>query len=94
MPSSHSELAGLLQNLNLATENGYLNLAGVLLFAQKTELIVPEFVVKAVCYPGTSVHVSDYMDTEEYAGPLPRLFEGVFAFIMRNLRKIQAGNGL
>lgn len=94
LPSSHSELAGLLQNLNLATENGYLNLAGVLLFAQKTELIVPEFVVKAVCYPGTSVHVSDYMDTEEYAGTLPRLFEGVFAFIMRNLRKIQAGNGI
>jgi ATP-dependent DNA helicase RecG len=38
--------------------------------------------------------VSDYIDTEDFSGPLPDMFKGAMAFVMRNLRKIQAGKGV
>ena len=71
-----------------------MNLAGVLLFAEQPEWIVPQFVVKAIRYPGNKIHVTDYLDTEDYSGPLPKIFEGALAFVMRNLHKVQAGRGV
>jgi ATP-dependent DNA helicase RecG len=93
-PDSPAELTRLLQNMNLATDDGRLNLAGVLLFAEQPEWIVPQFVVKAIRYPGNKIHATDYLDTEDFSGPLPKLFEGALAFVMRNLHKIQAGRGV
>ena len=93
-PDSRAELVRLLQNMNLATESGMLNLAGVLLFAEKPELIKPQFVVKAIKFPGNQIHVSDYEDTEDFVGPLSKIFEDTLAFVMRNLHKIQAGRGV
>lgn len=93
-PDSPAELTLLLQNMNLATDDGMLNLAGVLLFAEQTEWIVPQFVVKAIRYPGNRIHATDYLDTEDFSGPLPKLFEGALAFVMRNLHKVQAGRGV
>jgi ATP-dependent DNA helicase RecG len=89
-----AELTRLLQNMNLATDDGRLNLAGVLLFAEQPEWIVPQFVVKAIRYPGNKIHATDYLDTEDFSGPLPKLFEGALAFVMRNLHKVQAGRGV
>ncbi len=40
-PDSKKELTKLLQNMNLATDKGGLNLAGALLFAEKPEMIKP-----------------------------------------------------
>lgn len=93
-PDSSTELTRLLQNMNLATDDGRLNLAGVLLFAEQPEWIVPQFVVKAIRYPGNKIHTTDYLDTEDFSGPLPKLFEGTLAFVMRNLHKVQAGRGV
>lgn len=93
-PDSPDELTRLLQNMNLATDDGRLNLAGVLLFAEQPEWIVPQFVVKAIRYPGNRIHATDYLDTEDFSGPLPKLFEGALAFVMRNLHKVQAGRGV
>ena len=93
-PASPSDLSRLLQNMNLATDDGRLNLAGVLLFAEQPEWIVPQFVIKAIRYPGDKIHATDYLDTEDFAGPLPKLFEGALAFVMRNLHKVQAGRGV
>jgi len=93
-PDSPDELTRLLQNMNLATDDGWLNLAGVLLFAEQPEWIVPQFVVKAIRYPGNKIHATDYLDTEDFSGPLPKLFEGALAFVMRNLHKVQAGRGV
>ncbi len=93
-PDSSDELIRLLQNMNLATDDGRLNLAGVLMFAERPEWIVPQFVVKAIRYPGNKIHATDYLDTEDFSGPLPKLFEGVLAFVMRNLHKVQAGRGV
>lgn len=93
-PEDAAERLRLLQNLNLATDEGQLNLAGLLLFGERPERVKPQFVVKAIRYPGTEIHESDYVDTEDFEGPLPKLFEGALAFVMRNLRKVQAGRGV
>ena len=93
-PDSSTELTRLLQNMNLASDNGMLNLAGVLMFAERPEWIKPQFVVKAIRYPGNKIHVSEYLDTEDFAGPLHKIFEDSLAFVMRNLHKVQAGRGV
>jgi ATP-dependent DNA helicase RecG len=93
-PDSAKERLKLLQNMNLATDDGKLNLAGVLLFAERPEWIKPQFIVKAIRYPGNDIHVSDYLDTEDFTGPLSRIFDDSMAFVMRNLHKVQAGRGV
>ena len=93
-PDAVEERLTLLQNMNLATDSGMLNLAGVLLFAERPEWIKPQFIVKAIRYPGNAIHVSDYLDSEDFVGPLPQQFTGALAFVMRNLHKVQAGQGV
>lgn len=94
LPDDPDELQRLLQSMNLATGDGMLNLAAVLLFTQHPEWIKPQFIVKAVRYPGNAIHVSEYFDTEDFSGPLERIFDDAMAFIMRNLHKVQAGRGV
>ncbi len=93
-PTSPADELKLLQNMNLAADNGKLNLAGLLLFGERPERIKPQFCIKAVRYPGNDIHVSEYLDTEDFEGPLPKLFEGAMAFVLRNLHKVQAGQGV
>ena len=93
-PEARAQRLRLLQNMNLATDDGVLNLAGVLLFAERPEWIKPQFVVKAIRYPGNAIHVDKYLDTEDFSGPLRKVFDDAMAFIMRNLRKVQAGRGV
>jgi len=50
-PKSQPELMRLLQNMSLATDEGMLNLAGVLLFAERPEWIKPLFIVKPFVIP-------------------------------------------
>ncbi len=45
-PESLQDRLRLLQNMSLATDEGQLNLAGVLLFAERPQWIKPQFVVK------------------------------------------------
>lgn len=94
LPDAPADLMQLLQNMNLATDDGNLNLAGVLMFAERPEWIAPQFVVKAIRYPGNQIHPSTYIDTEDFAGPFPKIFSDAQAFIMRNLHKTQAGRGV
>lgn len=93
-PDLSDDLIRLLQNMNLATDSGVLNLAGVLMFAERPEWIVPQFVVKAIRYPGNEIHANAYVDTEDFFGPLRKVFDGALSFIMRNLHKVQAGRGV
>ncbi len=94
LPRNPAERLRLLKNMNLATEEGVLNLACLLLFGEQPERFKPQFVVKAVSYPGNSFHVTTYEDTEDFAGPFRQVFEGALGFVLRNLRKIQAGQGI
>jgi len=93
-PRTDEELVRLLQNMSLATEDGMLNLAGVLLFAERPEWIKPLFIAKAIRYPGNAVHSTEYLDSEEFSGTLGKIFADSLAFIMRNLRKVQSGHGV
>jgi ATP-dependent DNA helicase RecG len=94
LPRSAKDLARLLSNLDLATDDGHLNLAGVLLFAEHPERIKPQFIVKAVRFPGNRIHVTEYLDSEDFEGPMPAIYNGSLAFITRNLRKLQSGKGV
>lgn len=93
-PVNDQELNQLLRNMNLATDDGRLNLAGLLLFAEQPEIVKPQFVVKAIRFPGNEIHATNYVDTEDFAGPLTKIFKDSLAFIIRNLHKIQAGQGV
>ncbi len=86
-PDSHAERVSLLENMNLA-KGDRLNLAGLLLFGDKPQFFKPAFIVKAVTFPGTEIG-SKYVDSEDFEGPLPVVFQGALRFIMRNLRKVQ-----
>lgn len=88
-PDSPDERVRLLKTLNLADESGLLNLAGVLLFAEHPEWIAPQFVVKAACFSGNDITAVEYADSEDFAGPLEKVFSDALAFVMRNLHKVQ-----
>lgn len=93
-PDNPAELLRLLRNMDLATEDDTLTLAGVLLFAERPEWIKPQFIIKAIRYPGNVIHATTYMDTEDFTGPFPKMFDDALAFVMRNLHKVQAGRGV
>ena len=94
VPEKFNDLLQLLQNMNLAGKNQCLNLAGVLFFTERPEWIKPEFIVKAVSYPGNDISVSVYQDSEDFSGPMKKIFDDSLAFIMRNLKKVQAGQNV
>jgi ATP-dependent DNA helicase RecG len=94
LPRTRADLTRLLQNMDLATADGRLNLAGALLFAKNPERIKPQFILKAIRYPGTTIHSTRYLDTEDFVGPFRSIFDGAMAFISRNLRKEQASGGV
>lgn len=94
LPQDDAGLRQILSNMNLLADNGKLNLAGVLLFAEHPEWVKPVCIVKAVSFPGDSVAVDSYLDSEDYAGPMEEVFKGTMSFIMRNLHKIQAGQSV
>jgi len=71
-PDSQADLLRLLQNMDLATDDGMLNLAGVLLFAERPEWIKPLFIVKAIRYPGNEIHSTEYLDTQDFTGRFKR----------------------
>src|ERR1035437_4436432 len=94
LPNTSAKRLKLLQNMNLATEDGHLNLAGLLLFGEQPQFLKPQFALKAVRFPGNSIHESEYLDAEDFAGPLPQIYTNAHAFVMRNLPKVQAGRGV
>jgi ATP-dependent DNA helicase RecG len=94
LPSRAADRLRLLANMNLATGEGVLNLAGLLRFGEQPQRFKPQFVVKGVTYPGNDIHTSRYDDTEDFSGPLRRVFDDALAFVLRNLRKVQAGRGV
>lgn len=80
----------LLENMNLMDE-GVLNLSGALLFARSPQFKLPVFVVKAISYPGTDIHASDYRDSQDMVGKLEAVFNQTMSFLTRNLLHMQKG---
>ncbi|OIQ04020.1 MAG: ATP-dependent DNA helicase RecG [Syntrophobacteraceae bacterium CG2_30_61_12] len=85
-------LTQLLSNLNLV-KAGALNLAGLLLFARNPQRRRPAFVVKAVCFVGDDPAGERYRDSEDIGGCLRDLHARTMSFLLRNLRRVQAGQG-
>ena len=69
---------------------GHLTFAGLLLFGKCPQHFKPQFSLKAVYFSGKDPIPAAYLDSEDYEGRLPQLFRGAFAFLRRNLRKVQA----
>lgn len=86
-------LAQVLANMRLLNE-GLLTIAGALLFAADPTPLAPTCHIKAVCYPGVDIHVSEYSDSADIYGRVKAQFEKALAFIVRNLRQEQKGQGV
>ena len=85
-----SSLPQTFENLNLASD-GYLNLAGLLLFGKNPMKYTPFSQVIAVSFIGTDIGGREYRDSENIEGNVKKLYTDGLAFIKRNLRKIPDG---
>ncbi|MFA6857540.1 MAG: ATP-dependent DNA helicase RecG, partial [Treponema sp.] len=65
--SQANPLPVVLQNMNLA-HNGFLTIAGAVLFAKDAYYRLPSFTVKAVVFPGIRVEDTSYIDKQEIKG--------------------------
>ena len=86
-------LAGTLTNMNLMRD-GILNVSGALLFAKAPHFKLPAFIVKAVAFPGTDIHETDYIDSREITGRLEDVFQQSMNFIRENVRAVQNGQSV
>lgn len=68
---------------------GHLTLAGMLLVAKSPQFMRPEFCLKARYVVGNDIAALEFIDSEEFEGRLSEIFTGAFAFLCRNLRKVQ-----
>lgn len=78
----------LMSNLKLMGDDK-LTLAGLLVFGKKPEEKRPQFVIKAVLFPGNSPAVSEYKDSRDISGNIPKIFEAGRSFLINNLRWVQ-----
>ncbi|WP_300335151.1 RNA-binding domain-containing protein [Accumulibacter sp.] len=85
-------LPALFENLKLATD-GVPNLAGMLLFGKNPERHLHVCMVAAVCFPGTRLSDSRYLDSENIQGSLEEQFQSGMGFIKRNLHHVQGNQG-
>lgn len=86
-------LAQVLTNMRLLN-TGLLTVSGALLFATDPTPLVPAFHIKAVCYPGTDIHASEYADSADIYGRIDSQFEQAMSFVLRNLRREQRDQGV
>lgn len=81
-------LPQILHNLNLA-KDGFLNVAGALLFANNVQYRLPAFIVKCVTYPGIDIDVDEYLDSQDISGTLRKVFDDTLGFVLRHIRRVQ-----
>jgi ATP-dependent DNA helicase RecG len=86
-------LAQVLSNMRLLTDDR-LTVTGVLLFAKNPADLLPAFHIKAVSYPGVDIHETEYLENADVTGRIDRQFEDALSFILRHLRRRQAGRGI
>jgi len=87
------DLRTLLENLGLRRGED-INLAGLLLFGGNPQQFRPAFVTRAIVYPGEVIDEERYLDSEEITGNIAEMYEGMFAFVQRNLHRIQGSAGI
>ena len=66
MPEEKEELQRVITNMNLAADDGSLNLAGLMMFGRHPEFFVPQFCVKAVRINGTDMSFTSFFNTSVF----------------------------
>nr|VFJ58506.1 MAG: ATP-dependent DNA helicase RecG [Candidatus Kentron sp. FW] len=88
LDSQKLPLAQTIRNMNLG-QDGLLNVTGALLFTKDPSARLPAFIVKAGCFPGTSIAVETYQDSRDIQGKIGDIFQQTMSFILANLRHVQ-----
>ncbi|MGI9249601.1 MAG: RNA-binding domain-containing protein [Pseudohongiellaceae bacterium] len=86
MPRFHqrSSLEQLLEILNL-TKDDTLNVAGALLFTDTPQFRLPIFIVKALCFSGTTVTDTDNIYQQDISGNLSDMYQMSIEFVLSNI---------
>lgn len=85
-------LPALFENIKLSN-GGTPNLAGMLLFGKNPERHLHVCMIAAVCFPGTRLSDSRYLDSENIQGTIEEQYQHGLAFIRRNLHHVQGDQG-
>lgn len=93
-PVDGEELLRVVRNMNLATDDGKLNLAGLMMFGLHPEFTVPQFCIKAARVNGTDMAFTTFQDSATFAGTISDMYAGAIAFVMRNMRKVQTAENV
>ena len=93
MPDTPVGMQKLLENMNLA-QGSQLNLAGLMLFGEKPNTVLPAFIIKAMAFPGHTMATDKYLDSEDIEGPLTEQYSRAMGFILRHLRKLQGSKSV
>jgi ATP-dependent DNA helicase RecG len=86
-------LPRILENMNLL-QDGFLNVAGALLFAQTPQYKLPSFIVKAAAFNGTTLATDEYLDNRTITGKIEEQFTQTVQFIVSNIHHIQGEQGI
>lgn len=78
------------KNLNILKDNR-LTLGGLLFFAKKPQKFRPTFCVKAVSFWGNDIAGTEYRDSQDITGTIPKIFDETIDFFKRNLHHTQQG---
>lgn len=83
-----TEFERIIPNLRLG-EAGKLNVAGAMLFAKNTEVLIPQFFITAIWFWGNDIAEISYRSSENIYGPIGILYQKGFDFIYSKLQKLQ-----
>lgn len=80
-----------LQNLCITDETGQLTLGGLMYFGKRPQQFCPAFMIKAVWFYGNEIGGSEYRDSKDITGTIPKMFEEGMRFLESCLHRVQAG---
>lgn len=88
-----TSLPTLLESMNLMTGNVF-NLSGALLFANSPNVELPEFLVRAVAYPGCEIDAERCIESRDIFGKISDIFFKSMGFVLGNLSLEKATMGI
>ena len=88
--SSEDVSQKICKNLNIVKDER-LTLGGLLFFAKNPQKFRPAFCVKAVSFYANDIAGTEYRDSQDITGTIPKIFEETMDFFKRNLHHTQQG---
>lgn len=81
----------MLKSLGILTAEGEVTRAGMLFFGRDPQRFEHSVVLKAVAFQGNDIGDTNYLDSRDITGTLPRMFKEGMAFLKSYLRHEQRG---